>query len=609
MREKFLGLLKSKNKLVEFHNIIQSGNFNEIYNLYGSSVYQLFTPYDYQQKEIKYLLETNDFDSLRQKYGNLYHAKVSAFNTIEKLKEKASNLKLDKKLSMKLSAVGLSSLMMLSTACSNQNQQVNNDEVYSTTVTAATTVEKDTIEEKIEEPTVTKKETAVEVTTPNVVETEVSITEPEETIVEAPVETEAETTIETTVETTEPSVETTVETTEPSVETTVETPAPVLRDASRITSDSDMSDNEITNYNVLLDAKDYLEKNDNIQNIIDLRNANTLDPNTVIYYDMPFIAGISLYNQDVANENLQRYQNYVDEYNKSVDAYVEYIKSLNLNDLETIAKVMDDIWYSVEDGFCNDPNTHPGYDIYGMFGYDIVTDNSAVKCRNLADIFTDITKRLGYESTNLIVNTDSSAYSSSSFADIDVRFSNNTDNLAPEKCLDPSFITTPSVNDDNGKQASYQIYMLDAEYGLNGRNCLVNVRGENPDNHEFIGDHMVTMMAIKDKDSGELLYNLVVDTTNANVSVVKDGKIYCLSNVSYDGTKYEGLEISACGNVMHHTFDDSIAICDAFIDSRARTEYIDVETVNQLYGVEALNRTLSELRSQYGNYNIGGNTR
>ncbi len=573
MKEKFLELLNSRNRLIDFHNFIKDRNYEGIFNEYGKSIYQLFAPYEYQRDDIKRLLKNNDFENLRQKYGNLYHVKVSAFNNFEKLKNNVEKLKLDKNVNLKISAIGLSSLMLLSTACSNQRENVNNDG-YVSTVTAATINEKDGISESVAENVITETNTTVETT----------ITSPE-----------------TSIETTITSPETSIETTTTSPETTIEDLVPVfeLKDASRIEEDNNLSTNEITNYNLFLDSKDYFENNDKIDNILQLENAHTLDPNTVIYYDMPFLAGISLYNQDVANENLTRYQDYLNEYNTHLENYSEYIRSLDLNDLDTIAKVMDDIWSSVEDGFCYADGTKPKYDIYGMFRIDVDRDESAVKCRNLADDFTAKMNAINpeYEAINIIVNTDSKYYSSGSFGDINVNFSSNTDDYALDKYLDPAVVTTPSVIDDHGNQASYQIYLLDNEHNLSQKKCLINVRGEDPNNRSYVGDHMVSMISIKDENTHELKYHLIVDPTNVNISVLKDGKIYVLSN--YD---YEGLELSACGNIMHHSFDDSIAIADAVIDSRARSEQISVETLKDLYGVDALNKSLASIREKCQSY-------
>ena len=156
-----------------------------------------------------------------------------------------------------------------------------------------------------------------------------------------------------------------------------------------------------------------------------------------------------------------------------------------------------------------------------------------------------------------------------------------------------------SVIDDNGDQVSYQVYLLDDNiYGVSQKNCLINVRAdEGTDVHDYIGDHMISMISVKDKNTNELRYHLLVDSTNVNISVLKDGKIYNLSNYNHGG-----LELSASGNIMHHSFDDTVAIADAVIDSRARSEQIDIEELTELYGVQALNESLYSTRKRFPRY-------
>ena len=86
MEDKFIYFLEKSGKLRNFYNLIDSKNYDEIYNLYGKNIFQKYTPVSVQKREIERCFAEGDFETLRRKYGKLYNVHVKAYKTIEKIK-------------------------------------------------------------------------------------------------------------------------------------------------------------------------------------------------------------------------------------------------------------------------------------------------------------------------------------------------------------------------------------------------------------------------------------------------------------------------------------------------------------------------------------------
>ena len=540
MEDKFIYFLEKSGKLRNFYNLIDSKNYDEIYNLYGKNIFQKYTPVSVQKSEIERCFAEGDFETLRRKYGKLYNVHVKAYKTIEKIK-------LEKRgLFQKAAALGLAALTIASLSTDGFTSLMK-DNSSSTSIVKEDSLssKKSKKEEKKEEKKEDKKEDKKE----------------------------------------EKKLDDLVQKVEEEVEFFEEND-----NSNYIYDDDNLSLEERRNYNLLVEADNYIEsgKTANLyDDVYDLNNDNYLNTSYCAFYDMPFLANISLYNSKVEKWNMDLYSNYLDEYNAHLEEYAEKVRAMNLDDDELIARVLIDIWSSVEDG------VGPGkYDIYGLFRVDIDKEHTSAVCRNFADDFTSRINAINpdMEAVNFLVNMDEAAYGSASYGAMIKKAAKYEADWAQDRFIDMPFDVVKDLKDNEGNDIAYKVERIRANNLAPENSYQVKVSGDLDESY-YVGNHMVSMIAIKDKETKELKYHLLVDVSNLNISVLKDGKIYVLSN-----RDYEGLEICATGNIIFSTFDEAQYIADAVIDSRERTEEISLEEVSSLYDVQALNKKLTEMR-------------
>lgn len=63
--------LKETGRLQLFHKIIENGNYDELYTLFGKTIYMLFAPASHKKKDIEKLLKEKNLALIYQKYGSL----------------------------------------------------------------------------------------------------------------------------------------------------------------------------------------------------------------------------------------------------------------------------------------------------------------------------------------------------------------------------------------------------------------------------------------------------------------------------------------------------------------------------------------------------------
>lgn len=119
---------------------------------------------------------------------------------------------------------------------------------------------------------------------------------------------------------------------------------------------------------------------------------------SVSYYLMIAILLSQVSATSGAIDNEIIYESNIQEYNREIEQYAEYIRSINLSELEIIMKVMNDIHSNIE---YKDSDT---FDSLGILRLSLYENGHGV-CRNIAD---DYTARLNainpsFKATNLII--------------------------------------------------------------------------------------------------------------------------------------------------------------------------------------------------------------
>ncbi len=281
---------------------------------------------------------------------------------------------------------------------------------------------------------------------------------------------------------------------------------------------------------------------DSINEYAEIRKQQNPDTNAL--KETLELGKIHIHNQITEFGNEFLFLNEQIEYEKGIKAYAEEIKSLNLSDLQTIMKVIDDTWETI-DGY-----GAPKKDIYGLWRLDI-TDAGIAKCRNLADDFSAIMNNINpkYNARNLMVYQDGSYYTDNSFANVE------------RNVVDGSKRDT-SIN-------QFSEYEIESNYNL----------------EPYLGNHMVSMIEIPEEK-----ITLVVDPLNLSIGVLKDGKINMFSTI---GGK--GLENKDLGNFIYTPLNDQFR---TFISkfSSYKSE-IDLEKLQKEYGNQAQNAALNYVRS------------
>lgn len=256
-----------------------------------------------------------------------------------------------------------------------------------------------------------------------------------------------------------------------------------------------------------------------------------------------YSSSIVLFQQQV-KENEKTYVEQLATYNSKVEEYAEKIKELNLNDLETIMKVMDDTWNDIE-GY-GDPNK----DIQGLWRLDLLEQNGLGVCRNIADDFTAKMNAINpdYNARNLSVYIDFDYYKTDSLSNI-------------ERTI---------VESDNEQVDDEQNQTDEQNKQLNLTNLF--------------GNHMVTVLDIPDDN-----ISLVIDPTNPSIGIIEDGKIKMLSTQEGKGLNYKPLG--------QQLLSSTLANVDVNIKNLSSFESIDYNAILDKYGIEAQNSALDYIRT------------
>ena len=246
------------------------------------------------------------------------------------------------------------------------------------------------------------------------------------------------------------------------------------------------------------------------------------------------------------NDSEVAYESMIDEYNKEIEEYANYINSLNLNDLEIIVKVMNDMWTNI-DGYKTPEET---YDSIGFNRLALYNDGYGV-CRNMADDFTARMNAINpkYEACNLNVYI----------------------NLANTNNIERTIVETNETVEENTSTSE--------------KEPLIEVS-------DFVGNHMVSCITLKEEN-----LILIVDPTNPSIGVLKNGKIQMLS-----GSK-NSLEIKELGETILG-IDGYLNYQKKILESLMTKGATD--KVNEKYGIEVQNEVLDDIIEKYDedHYNV-----
>lgn len=248
-------------------------------------------------------------------------------------------------------------------------------------------------------------------------------------------------------------------------------------------------------------------------------------------------------NDVIIGNNAIKYESEIEEYNEKNSEYADKINSMNLSDTQIFMKTMDDMWKNIK-GYAN-----PEKDIKGFLELDLTTEEGYGVCRNMA---SDVAKKL---------NAINPEYNARTMA---VYMSESGEYQIAD--IKRNVIETNNTVTDQEQQA-------------------------NEDSTEIVsiamGNHMITMVDI-------VKYNitLVLDPTNPGIGIYKDGKITMLNSDKANDREYKAKEY------INTTFNGAKmgdTVKDYF--STYRTPNISDDEIEKLFGLEAQNKALAEVRA------------
>lgn len=275
------------------------------------------------------------------------------------------------------------------------------------------------------------------------------------------------------------------------------------------------------------------------------------------------------------DEEAVKYEQELNEYNNNVEKYADEVKSMNLTDLQTVMKVMDDMWENI-DGYGEPKIDSPYFPRLDM------TEGGVGVCRNMAD---DVTSKLNainpeYNARNLSVYLDSEELTSEGFSMANIERTILQDN---ETVVDQDNENQDQDGTDN------------SEGEKEDKNELTEEQKEKLS--KYVGNHMVTAIDLKEED-----VTLIIDSTNCNLGVFEDGKIYMFFNDTGNG-----MRATTLGNLLGFTggenFGGIIQLTEDQIKSMLSSK-ISVAELAEKYGVEAQNRALKEVQRMEGKEKI-----
>lgn len=248
--------------------------------------------------------------------------------------------------------------------------------------------------------------------------------------------------------------------------------------------------------------------------------------------------GAPIMNQKDIQENSVKYEEEIGAYDEKISAYAEEIKALNLDDTQTIMKVVEDMWENIQ-GYAD-----PSKDIPGYLELDLATEEGYGVCRNMA---SDVARKLNkinpeYNARTMNVKMESGKYE---FADIERKIIEVNETVVQE-------------NDEKQEEQTDKII------------------------EELIGNHMITLVDVPDQN-----IILVIDPTNPGLGIYKDGNIQMFNSAKEDGTELDAKKIST---YLSKGFEGINTVKD-YINSFKSTG-MSYEELEEKYGVEAQNEAL-----------------
>ena len=254
------------------------------------------------------------------------------------------------------------------------------------------------------------------------------------------------------------------------------------------------------------------------------------------------LIGGPIVTEITTNINSIIYKEEIQEYEKNISQYAEEIKMLELNDLQTIMKVMQDMWENSQ-GYAT-----PSKDIIGYMELDLANEDGYGVCRNMA---SDIAKKLNeinpeYNARILHVKLESGNYEC---AEIERKYQ---------------------------EKNSYSIEIEE------------NYKEEFNIIEELLGNHIITLVDIPDKN-----ITLAIDPTNPGLGLYKDNKIVMFNSEEVDGLELETREYIT---ILLKGFD-GIRNIEDYINCSKNTE-ITFEELKNEYGIDAQNQALEVARER-----------
>lgn len=258
---------------------------------------------------------------------------------------------------------------------------------------------------------------------------------------------------------------------------------------------------------------------------------------------------LSSNSENIIKENAIKYESEIDQYNQNISNYSEKIKSMNLTDTQTFMKVMDDMWKNIK-GYAE-----PDKDIAGFFELDLATEEGYGVCRNMAN---DVAKKL---------NKINSKYNART---ITVKI---------------------------GEKGNYEL--ADIDRNIYEKNETVKENTQNSEKQEeskesigekLLGNHMVTLV-----DLPQYNLTMVLDPTNPGIGLYINGQIQMLNSTDENRLEYDAKEYSRA-----IFFEPGIEGLENTVKDYTRSykkPKLSFEEIEELFGVEAQNKALKEIRS------------
>lgn len=241
-------------------------------------------------------------------------------------------------------------------------------------------------------------------------------------------------------------------------------------------------------------------------------------------------------------ENSITYAEDIEKYNNDIQEYASEVRNLNLNDLQTIMKVMSDMWERI-DGYGNAEESILGLERIVLYR------NGVGDCEHLSDDTTAILNAINpeYNARNLCVY------------------------MSPDQTFKLADIDRTIVTTQDGNEQSSATEEAEKDFLLN---VVIN----------SVGNHQVTVMDLPDEN-----ITLVLDPTNPGIGVYKNGKIYMFS--TDDGTGISPRPLSTLIFKGESVIDVTSSIIQTFLSSDK-----SIEELREIYGPEALNKILEEVK-------------